>query len=142
MISHGLISGALFLCIGVMYDRLHTRDISAYGCVINVMPKFGAFMVLFALANSGLPGTSGFIGEFHAQGLRYVPDARVVLLDPDGNVAAVTTTGPDGRYAFENLAESDYTVIASGYPPAASTLRVTSGQPHSHDVHLGYPEAA
>jgi NADH-quinone oxidoreductase subunit M len=64
MISHGLISGALFLCIGVMYDRLHTRDISAYGGVINVMPKFGAFMVLFALANCGLPGTSGFIGEF------------------------------------------------------------------------------
>ena len=64
MISHGLISGALFLCIGVMYDRLHTRDISAYGGVVNVMPKFAALMVLFALANSGLPGTSGFIGEF------------------------------------------------------------------------------
>ena len=64
MISHGLISGALFLCIGVMYDRLHTRDINAYGGVINVMPKFGALMVLFALANSGLPGTSGFVGEF------------------------------------------------------------------------------
>ena len=64
MVSHGLISGALFLCIGVMYDRLHSRDISAYGGVINVMPKFGAFMVLFALANSGLPGTSGFVGEF------------------------------------------------------------------------------
>jgi NADH-quinone oxidoreductase subunit M len=64
MISHGLISGALFLCIGVMYDRLHTRDISAYGGVVNVMPKFSALMVLFALANSGLPGTSGFIGEF------------------------------------------------------------------------------
>jgi len=64
MISHGLISGALFLCIGVMYDRLHSREISAYGGVINAMPKFGAFMVLFALANSGLPGTSGFVGEF------------------------------------------------------------------------------
>jgi NADH-quinone oxidoreductase subunit M len=64
MVSHGLISGALFLCIGVMYDRLHSREISAYGGVINVMPKFGAFMVLFALANSGLPGTSGFVGEF------------------------------------------------------------------------------
>ena len=64
MISHGLISGALFLCIGVMYDRLHSREISAYGGVINVMPRFGAFMVLFALANSGLPGTSGFVGEF------------------------------------------------------------------------------
>jgi len=64
MVSHGLISGALFLCIGVMYDRMHSREISAYGGVINVMPRFGAFMVLFALANSGLPGTSGFVGEF------------------------------------------------------------------------------
>jgi NADH-quinone oxidoreductase subunit M len=64
MISHGLISGALFLCIGVLYDRMHTREISAYGGVINVMPKFAAFMVLFALANCGLPGTSGFVGEF------------------------------------------------------------------------------
>jgi NADH-quinone oxidoreductase subunit M len=64
MISHGLISGAMFLCIGVLYDRMHTREISAYGGVVNVMPKFGALMVLFALANSGLPGTSGFIGEF------------------------------------------------------------------------------
>jgi NADH-quinone oxidoreductase subunit M len=64
MVSHGLISGALFLCIGVMYDRLHSRNISDYGGVINVMPKFGALMVLFALANAGLPGTSGFVGEF------------------------------------------------------------------------------
>ena len=64
MVSHGLISGALFLCVGVMYDRVHSREISAYGGVINTMPKFAAFMVLFALANSGLPGTSGFVGEF------------------------------------------------------------------------------
>jgi NADH-quinone oxidoreductase subunit M len=64
MISHGLISGAMFLCIGVLYDRMHTREISAYGGVVNVMPKFAALFVLFALANSGLPGTSGFIGEF------------------------------------------------------------------------------
>ncbi len=64
MVSHGLISGALFLCIGVMYDRLHSREIASYGGVINVMPKFGALMVLFALANAGVPGTSGFVGEF------------------------------------------------------------------------------
>jgi NADH-quinone oxidoreductase subunit M len=64
MISHGLVSGAMFLCVGVMYDRLHSREISAYGGVINRMPKFGALMVLFAMANSGLPGTSGFVGEF------------------------------------------------------------------------------
>jgi NADH-quinone oxidoreductase subunit M len=64
MLSHGLVSGALFLCVGVMYDRVHSREISAYGGVINTMPRFAAFMVLFALANSGLPGTSGFVGEF------------------------------------------------------------------------------
>jgi NADH-quinone oxidoreductase subunit M len=64
MLSHGLVSGAMFLCVGVMYDRVHSREISAYGGVINTMPKFAAFMVLFAFANSGVPGTSGFIGEF------------------------------------------------------------------------------
>jgi len=69
-----------------------------------------------------------------------VPDARVALLDTDGNVAAMATTGPDGKYAFENLPEGDYTVIASGYPPAASRLRLSSGQPHSHDVQLGHAE--
>jgi NADH-quinone oxidoreductase subunit M len=64
MVSHGLISGALFLCVGVLYDRLHSRQIADYGGVVNTMPVFAAFMVLFALANSGLPGTSGFVGEF------------------------------------------------------------------------------
>lgn len=64
MVSHGLISGALFLCVGVLYDRLHTRDIARYGGVINTMPHFATLMVFFALANSGLPGTSGFVGEF------------------------------------------------------------------------------
>lgn len=64
MISHGFISGAMFLCIGVLYDRMHTRDINAYGGVASRMPIFAAFFVLFAMANAGLPGTSGFIGEF------------------------------------------------------------------------------
>lgn len=64
MISHGFISGAMFLCIGVMYDRMHSRQISDYGGVVNTMPVFAALMVLFALANTGLPGTSGFVGEF------------------------------------------------------------------------------
>ena len=64
MVSHGLISGALFLCVGVLYDRLHSRQISDYGGVVNTMPVFAVFMVLFALANAGLPGTSGFVGEF------------------------------------------------------------------------------
>ncbi|PZU04070.1 MAG: NADH-quinone oxidoreductase subunit M [Francisella sp.] len=64
MISHGFVSAAMFMCIGVMYDRLHTRKIADYGGVANVMPKFATFMMLFAMANAGLPGTSGFVGEF------------------------------------------------------------------------------
>jgi NADH-quinone oxidoreductase subunit M len=64
MISHGFISAALFICVGVMYDRVHSRQIGDYGGVVNTMPKFAAFMMLFAMANAGLPGTSGFVGEF------------------------------------------------------------------------------
>jgi len=64
MISHGFISGAMFLCVGVLYDRMHSRMIKDYGGVVNTMPKFAAFMMLFAMANAGLPGTSGFVGEF------------------------------------------------------------------------------
>src|SRR6056300_508500 len=64
MISHGLISGAMFLCVGVLYDRMHSRQIADYGGVANTMPVFAAFMVLFSMANAGLPGTSGFVGEF------------------------------------------------------------------------------
>ena len=64
MISHGFISGALFLCVGVMYDRMHSREINDYGGVANTMPRFASFMMLFAMANAGLPGTSGFVGEF------------------------------------------------------------------------------
>jgi NADH-quinone oxidoreductase subunit M len=64
MVSHGFISAAMFLCVGVLYDRVHSRQISDYGGVANTMPVFAAFFVLFAMANSGLPATSGFIGEF------------------------------------------------------------------------------
>ena len=64
MISHGFVSGALFLCVGVLYDRLHSRQIADYGGVVNRMPVFAALFMLFAMANAGLPGTSGFVGEF------------------------------------------------------------------------------
>jgi NADH-quinone oxidoreductase subunit M len=64
MISHGFVSGAMFLCIGVLYDRMHSRQIADYGGVINTMPRFAAFFVLFSMANCGLPATSGFVGEF------------------------------------------------------------------------------
>jgi NADH-quinone oxidoreductase subunit M len=64
MISHGFVSGALFLCVGVLYDRMHSRQIADYGGVVNTMPVFAALFMLFAMANAGLPGTSGFVGEF------------------------------------------------------------------------------
>jgi len=64
MISHGFVSGAMFLCIGVLYDRLHSRNIADYGGVVNTMPRFAALFMLFSMANSGLPATSGFVGEF------------------------------------------------------------------------------
>jgi NADH-quinone oxidoreductase subunit M len=64
MIAHGFVSAAMFLCIGVLYDRVHSREIASYGGVVNRMPKFAAFAVLFAMANCGLPGTAGFVGEW------------------------------------------------------------------------------
>jgi NADH-quinone oxidoreductase subunit M len=64
MISHGFVSGAMFLCIGVLYDRVHSREIASYGGVVNSMPKFTALAMLFAMANCGLPATSGFVGEW------------------------------------------------------------------------------
>src|SRR6202012_4028665 len=64
MVSHGFVSGAMFLCVGVLYDRLHSRQIADYGGVVNSMPVFAAFWMLFAMANCGLPGTSGFVGEW------------------------------------------------------------------------------
>jgi hypothetical protein len=70
-----------------------------------------------------------------------VPDTRVTVLDAAGNVTALTTTGADGTYAVENLAAGEYTVIAAGYPPVASTLRLTPGQAHAHDLRLGHPDA-
>jgi uncharacterized protein YfaS (alpha-2-macroglobulin family) len=71
---------------------------------------------------------------------RAVPDARITLLDRTGNVVAMTTTDQAGEYAFSDLPEGDYTVIASGYPPVASTLRMTGGEQGLHDVRLGHPE--
>src|SRR5437588_12539006 len=64
MISHGIVSGALFLCVGVIYDRMHTREIAAYGGIVNRMPLYGLVLMVFTMANVGLPGTSGLVGDF------------------------------------------------------------------------------
>lgn len=84
MLSHGLVSGALFLCVGVIYDRMHTREIDRYGGLSNNMPKYALFFMLFTMASVGLPGTSGFVGEFLA---------LVGAYDANSWVAAVATTG-------------------------------------------------
>ena len=84
MISHGFISGALFLCVGVIYDRMYTRDIDAYGGLVNRMPAFALIFMLFTMANVGLPGTSGFVGEFLT---------LVAVFQVNTWVAAVATTG-------------------------------------------------
>lgn len=64
MVSHGIVSGALFLCVGIIYDRMHTREIAAYGGLVNRMPLYAVVFMVFTMANVGLPGTSGFVGEF------------------------------------------------------------------------------
>jgi NADH-quinone oxidoreductase subunit M len=84
MISHGFISGALFLCVGVVYDRMHTRDIDAYGGLVNRMPVYALIFMLFTMANVGLPGTSGFVGEFLT---------LMATFQVNTWVAAVATTG-------------------------------------------------
>ena len=84
MISHGIVSGALFLCVGVVYDRIHTREIAAYGGLVNRMPVYAAVFMVFTLANVGLPGTSGFVGEF----LTLIGTFKV-----NPNVAALATIG-------------------------------------------------
>ena len=84
MISHGFVSGALFLCVGVIYDRMHTREIKAYGGLVNRMPVYAALFMLFTMANVGLPGTSGFVGEFLALVGAYKANSLVALLATTG----------------------------------------------------------
>jgi NADH-quinone oxidoreductase subunit M len=84
MLSHGVVSGALFLCVGVVYDRMHTRDIAAYGGLVNRMPLYAAFFLVFTLANVGLPGTSGFIGEFLTMLGAYLHNSWLAIFSATG----------------------------------------------------------
>ena len=84
MVSHGLVSGALFLCVGVVYDRMHTRDIAAYGGLVQRMPRYAVAFMVFTLANVGLPGTSGFIGEFLTLIGAFQANAWVALIATTG----------------------------------------------------------
>jgi NADH-quinone oxidoreductase subunit M len=86
MISHGVVSGALFLCVGVVYDRLHTRDIAAYGGLVNRMPMYAACFLVFTMANVGLPGTSGFVGEFLTMLGAFVHNSWIAIFAATGVV--------------------------------------------------------
>src|SRR6185295_2270462 len=86
MVSHGLVSGALFLCVGVIYDRMHTREIAAYGGLVNRMPIYAAVFMVFTLANVGLPGTSGFVGEFLALIAAFKVNTWVAFLATTGAI--------------------------------------------------------
>jgi NADH-quinone oxidoreductase subunit M len=84
MLSHGVVSGALFLCVGVVYDRMHTREIAAYGGLVNRMPMYAACLMVFTLANVGLPGTSGFIGEFLTMLGAYIHNSWIAIFAATG----------------------------------------------------------
>ena len=106
MISHGIVSGALFLCVGVVYDRMHTREIAAYGGLVNRMPLYAAVFMVFTLANVGLPGTSGFIGEFLALIGTFKVNIPVATLghprhDPLGGLRALALPQDDLRHALK-----------------------------------------
>ena len=124
MISHGFISGALFLCVGVMYDRVHSRMIGDYGGVAHRMPAFAALMMLFALANSGLPGTSGFVGEFMVILASFKAGAWIAVLAATTLVLGAAYTlwmykrvvyGPvanEGVGALEDVGRREFVVLA------------------------------
>src|SRR6202041_1753070 len=86
MLSHGVVSGALFLCVGVVYDRMHTREISAYGGLVNRMPLYAACFMVFTLANVGLPGTSGFVGEFFTMLGAYLHNSWIAIFAATGTI--------------------------------------------------------
>ncbi|HET6927978.1 MAG TPA: NADH-quinone oxidoreductase subunit M, partial [Hyphomicrobiaceae bacterium] len=90
MLSHGLVSAALFLCVGVVYDRMHTREIAAYGGLVNRMPLYAATFMIFTLANVGLPGTSGFIGEFLTLVGAFRANTWVAFLATSGLILSAT----------------------------------------------------
>ena len=109
MISHGIVSAALFLCVGVIYDRMHTREIAAYGGLVNRMPIYAFAFMVFTLANVGLPGTSGFIGEFltlhrHLPRQQLGGDAGDARHHPVGGLCAVALPQGDFRQARRSRA--------------------------------------
>src|SRR3712207_861028 len=121
MVSHGLISGALFLCVGVIYDRMHTREIAAYGGLVNRMPLYALAMMIFTMANVGLPGTSGFVGEFLTLLGAFRANAWVAFFATTGVILSApymlwlyrrVVYGPLEKPALQTMADLDRREIA------------------------------
>ena len=117
MLSHGLVSAALFLCVGVVYDRMHTREIAAYGGLVNRMPLYAAVFMVFTLANVGLPGTSGFIGEFLTLLGAFRANTWVAFLATTGVILSACYAlylyrrmiyGPLEKPSLRNIADMNY----------------------------------
>jgi NADH:ubiquinone oxidoreductase subunit 5 (subunit L)/multisubunit Na+/H+ antiporter MnhA subunit len=112
MLSHGIISGALFLCVGVVYDRMHTREIGAYGGLVERMPVYAVCFMVFTLANMGLPGTSGFIGEFLTMLGTFQVNTWVVIFAATGTIlSAAYMLWLYGRIIFGALVKPALTAI-------------------------------
>jgi NADH-quinone oxidoreductase subunit M len=123
MISHGLVSGALFLCVGVVYDRMHSREIAAYGGLVNRMPLYAAVFMLFTMANVGLPATSGFIGEFLTLLGTFQSSTWVAFLATTGVIlSACYALWLYRRVIFGKLEKSSLAHIADMTPRELMTL--------------------
>ena len=131
MISHGIVSAALFLCVGVVYDRMHTREIAAYGGLVNNMPLYAAAFMVFTLANVGLPGTSGFIGEFLSLLGTFKVNTWVATLATTGIILSVAYAlylyrrvifGPLEKPALAALKDLDYREVISLAPLVVLTI--------------------
>src|SRR3546814_462603 len=118
MLSHGIVSGALFLCVGVVYDRLHTREIARYGGLVNNMPKYALVFMLFTLASVGLPGTSGFVGEFLSLLGAFRANTWVGFLATSGLILGATYMPYlYRRVLFGHLSKEDLQVLKDLHPP-------------------------
>jgi NADH-quinone oxidoreductase subunit M len=131
MLSHGVISGALFLCVGVIYDRTHTREISAYGGVVHTMPKYATAIMIFTMANVGLPGTSGFVGEFLATIGIFRVNTWIAVLAATGVILSAaymlwlywkTIFGPAGKVAMKGLIDISFREKCIVWPLIAVTI--------------------
>jgi NADH-quinone oxidoreductase subunit M len=131
MISHGLVSGALFACVGVIYDRMHTREIAAYGGLVNRMPLYAVALMVFTLANVGLPGTSGFIGEFLSLQGAFRANPWVSFLATTGVILSApymlwlysrVMYGPLDKPSLQGIADLDRREVLILYPLVALVI--------------------